>query len=349
VLASFWSGLGGELAKQWLARALTPAFAFWAGGLAVVWWHDHADAVRAAGWTKELERSAEPLQQLPTVTQALLLIGALALVAVSGLVAERLTLPLLRLLEGYWPWRLRRRSVSGRRKRRAQQSERMKVLRLLERRGGLSVPEYTELRRLEAAPAGADVRLDELRRKRASGFTAREAAELSQLRGVLRYTPEDDAQSMPTRLGDILRATERRPLEKYGLDAVVCWTALWLVLPADARTELAETRGRLDAALRMWLWGALFIVWAPWTFWAIPIALAVPLLAYYGGMLGSARLFGDLIGTGFDLYRMQLYDSLHLPRPKSPADERRTGARVTNLLWGGLDDASVPYVDAPSR
>ena len=133
---------------------------------------------------------------------------------------------------------------------------------------------------------------------------------------------------MPTRLGDILRAAERRPFEKYGLDAVVCWTALWLVLPADARTELAQTRGRLDGALRMWLWGALFIVWTPWTLWAIPIAVVVPLLAYYGSMLGAAKLFGDLIGSGYDLYRMQLYDSLHLraphPRPRSAGAERRS-------------------------
>jgi hypothetical protein len=348
VLASFWSGLGGELAKQWIARVLTPAFAFWAGGFAAVWWHNHSDAVRANGWTSELDRWAKPLEQLPGIAQALLVIGALMLIAVSGLAAERLTLPLLRLLEGYRPWRLRRRSISRRRKKRAVQSKRMDELRVLERRGGLSVAEYGELRRLAAAPAEDPKRLEELRDKRAGGFTPQDAAELSEIRALLRYTPRDDALAMPTRLGDILRAAERRPFEKYGLDAVVCWTALWLVLPADARTELAQTRGRLDGALRMWLWGALFIVWTPWTLWAIPIAVVVPLLAYYGSILGAAKLFGDLIGSGYDLYRMQLYDSLHLPRPTSPAEERRCGAQVTNLLWGGLDEASVKYVSTPS-
>lgn len=348
MLASFWSGLGGELAKQWAARILTPALAFWFGGFAAVWWHAHGDAVRTHGWALELERTARPLEQLPAVAQGLLVVGALMLIAASALVAERLTLPLLRLLEGYWPWRLRGRRQSRRRKRRAQYKERRDELSLLERRGGLDVREYAELRRLEASSSADPTRLAELRHKRAAGFSARDAAELGRARAVLRYSPENDALGMPTRLGDILRASERRPRDKYGLDTVASWTALWLVMPANAQTEIAQSRARLDAGLRMWMWGGLFIAWTPWTLWAVPIAVVVPALAYYGGMLGAARLFGDLVVTAYDLYRMELYDSLHLPRPASPADERRHGSQVTNLLWAGLDGQSVKYVSEPA-
>jgi len=46
----------------------------------------------------------------------------------------------------------------------------------------------------------------------------------------------------------------------------------------------------------------------------------------------------------YDLYRMQLYDSLHLPRPSPAADERRHGARLTTLLWAGDDDPALRYV-----
>lgn len=348
MLAAFWSGLGGELAKQWAARVLTPAFAFWAGGLAAVWWHDHSDAVGKSGWTRELARTARPIELLPGVVQGLLVVGALLLVAVSGLAAERLTLPLLRVLEGYWPPFLRRRSVSGRRKKRSEQSERFQELAGLERRRNLTIPEYLEFRSLSASPGKDPDRLEAMSLKRARGLTPKDVATLSQLRTALRYTPNDDALAMPTRLGDILRATERRPYDKYGLDGVVCWPALWLVMPTEAQTEIAQARGRVDSALRMWLWGALFIVWTPWTLWAIPIALAVPVLAYYGGILGAAKLFGDLVGTGYDLYRMQLYDSLHLPRPASPAEEHWRGHQVTDLLWGGLDDPSVRYVGGAS-
>lgn len=37
MLDAFWSGVGEELARHWVARVLTPAFAFWVGGLALVW------------------------------------------------------------------------------------------------------------------------------------------------------------------------------------------------------------------------------------------------------------------------------------------------------------------------
>jgi hypothetical protein len=94
---------------------------------------------------------------------------------------------------------------------------------------------------------------------------------------------------MPTRLGDILRAAEARPTNKYGLDTIVCWYALWLLLPAETETELVQARAALDKAAGTWLWGALFLVWTPWTWWAVPIAVVVPALAYYIGILGAAR------------------------------------------------------------
>src|SRR5215472_3026100 len=100
MLAAFWSGLGGEFARQWAARVLTPAFAFWAGGLAAVWWHGHGQAVRAHGWAHELSATATWPRTLPGVIQGLLVVAALLLVAASAVAAERLTLPLLRLLEG---------------------------------------------------------------------------------------------------------------------------------------------------------------------------------------------------------------------------------------------------------
>jgi hypothetical protein len=173
-------------------------------------------------------------------------------------------------------------------------------------------------------------------------------AQLGRGRNILRGMPRQAAYGMPTRLGDILRAAERRPDDKYGLDAVVCWYALWLLLPAETKTELVQARSALDNATRTWLWGALFVVWTPWTWLALPIAVIVPALAYYIGILAAATLFGELTVSAFDLYRFRLYDHLHLPRPCSPASERRDGRRVTRLLWEGLDEPGLNYVDPPA-
>jgi hypothetical protein len=167
-------------------------------------------------------------------------------------------------------------------------------------------------------------------------------ADLARTRALLQHSPEEDEYGMPTRLGDILRAAELRPQTKYGLDAVACWYALWLALPADTKAELVRARTALDSAARGWLWGALFAVWTPWTWWAAPIALVVITVMYYGGILPAATIFGELMVSAFDVHRFRLYDSLYLPRPTSPAAERGTdGPRVTRQLRGGLDEAVV--------
>src|SRR5260370_24295303 len=106
-------------------------------------------------------------------------------------------------------------------------------------------------------------------------------AQLGHGRGMLRSMPRQDALGMPTRLGDILRAAERRPADKYGLDTIACWTALWLLLPAEAKTELVQARSALHNAARTWLLGALFGVWIPCTRLALPVPIPVPAPRYY--------------------------------------------------------------------
>jgi hypothetical protein len=206
-----------------------------------------------------------------------------------------------------------------------------------------------ELLQLEESPSALPERLADLRRRRAEGFTAHDAAVLARGLQVLRRVPESPQLRMPSRLGNLLRAAERRPIDKYGIDPAVCWTALWLLLPAEAKTELTQSRAALDSATRIWLWGALFLVWTPWSWWALPIGILVPVLAYYGGMLNAASLFGDLMVAAFDLHRLRLYDDLRLPRPQSPVQERRqAGPRVTNMLWGGLDEPGLSYTADPT-
>lgn len=66
--------------------------------------------------------------------------------------------------------------------------------------------------------------------------------------------PSQPNRLMPTKLGNILRAAESRPYDKYGLDAVICWSRLWLLLPDGVKKELQEARSNLNTAARFWLW-----------------------------------------------------------------------------------------------
>lgn len=344
MLTSFWSGLGGALAKQWAAKVLAPAFVFWVSGLALVWWHEHHGGVAARGWEAEIQRSTAPIGQLPGVVQGASVVAGLLLVAASAQLVERLTLPVLAALSGDWPWWLRRRKPGRRRRARGRLVQRRDRLSILQRRGELTVSEYAELRDLDTQPAQNAERRSELAKRRDSGFSQREAASLAQARNVLHYTPSSDAAATPTRLGDVLKTSEARAGQRYGLDTAATWTPLWLVLPEETRKELVQARERLENALHVWIWAALFAVWTPWAHWALGVAGVVPLLVYYASLLPSARLCGDLVAAAYDLHRMQLYDHLHLSRPTSPADERRLGKVVTDLLYGGLDDQSVAYV-----
>jgi len=349
VLSAFWSGLGGEFAKQWATRILSPALAFWAGGLALVWWNVHGGRVQRHGWSGELSATVTPLEHLPTAAQIVLILGALMLIAASALIVERLTLPAIKLLEGYWshPASLHTQLVRYRRWRRRRWATTVEELRKREARGDLSLAELKQLETLTAkdtlTPAETD--LQHQLAERRQRFTASQFAELARGSGFLRNSPPEDALGMPTRLGDVLRAAERRPFDKYGLDAVICWYRLWMLLPDSVKTEISQARLELDRAARAWLWGALFLVWTPWLWWiAVPVGLLVPLVAYNVGMLNAAALFGDLTESAFDLHRMRLYDAMQMPRPTSPADERASGAQLTRIFWRGESDSRISYV-----
>lgn len=159
---------------------------------------------------------------------------------------------------------------------------------------------------------------------------------------ALRQFPSLEEDLLSTRLGNILRAAERRPYDRYGLDAIICWPRLWLLLPDSARQELQAARAELNNGVRIWAWSILFLVWTIWAWWAIPAAIVSAVLAY-GWILDSAIVYGDLIESVFDLYRSSLYQSLRFPLPTNPAAERAIGLQVTEYLFRGSHSASIQF------
>jgi len=168
VPTAFWDGLAGRVAEQFSARVLTPAFVFWTGGLAAWSWHQ-AHRRPSAGWTAPLLQAASSFQRLTVVLQVALLVAVLLVLSGSAVIGERLTLPLLRLLEGYgWPpplARVLRARIADRRTR-----------------------HYTRWGEL-------------LARRDADGLSAAEAAELDRLDAQLHRVPAALELTMPTRLG----------------------------------------------------------------------------------------------------------------------------------------------------
>jgi hypothetical protein len=242
VIEGLWENIGQALAKEWTARMLTPAFAFWGGGL-LAWAFRYGWGDLAAWWSA---RSA--------LEQAALLVGGLLLMAFSAVVMEQVQDRLLRWAEGYGPrplWPLRF-ALARRWEKKAQRMEE-RWQELAERCGGdperLSPPERAEYARLDA-------------------FRLR--------------LPVDPGRMMPTLLGNLLRAAEEHAWVRYGLEAGVCWPRLWFLLPRDVREEIAAARSRLNEATRWLGWGLLFVVWTVWAWWAAPVGLLIAGLAWQG-------------------------------------------------------------------
>jgi len=175
-----------------------------------------------------------------------------------------------------------------------------------------------------------------MQKRESQPLTPAERMELARLEQSLLDFPPDLADLRPTAVGNILRGVERRIVHRCGLDPVLLWPRLWLLLPEDARQEIAAARESLDRLAEAWGWGLCFLVWAFWQPWAVPIALVWMLLAAWLAR-SPARTFAVLVQSAFDLYRWRLYEALHFPAPEEKGDvEVTAGQSLTRYIQRGV-------------
>ncbi|NER83481.1 MAG: hypothetical protein F6K42_28800 [Leptolyngbya sp. SIO1D8] len=246
------------------------------------------------------------------------LIGGLLLITISGTVIQRFDLAILRFLQGYWGLPLK--PLTNRLKQLAYQH---------------TLKQQDQFQRLTQFPIHS---LKPEQRNR-----------LLQLDWQLAHRPTQEHLTMPTCLGNLLRAAEQKSYDRYGLDTLVCWPRLWLLLPDSAKKELETARDNLNTNVRIWLWCLLFILWSFWNPWIIPIALVAASFVYYQWILPAAALYADLLEATFDLYRMELYKALRWPLPQSPAEEKSLGLQLTAYLWRGSDESQPQFLPVDNK
>lgn len=325
--AKVMESFGGKLAEQWVATLLTPAFIFWLGGFFT--------ALQRLGWPSLIRQYTA----YPEPLQIAILVGAFCGVVASGFAVQRFDTAIIRFLEGYWhPWLrpIRQLCIAHHRQHKQHLINASQTLRQLEAQQKVTFQALQATIASQGASHLSPAEQDQYRQLHESLLTPAQQERLTQLRLALHNLPANPAL-MPTRLGNILRAAERRPLEKYGLDAIICWSRLWLLLSEATKKDLQEARADLNNAARLWLWSLLFLVWAAWgAWWAIPLGLLSALFAYYNWAIAAATTYGDLIEASFDLYRPLLYQSLRWDIPADPQEERRVGQHLTEYLWRGF-------------
>lgn len=224
-------------------------------------------------------------------------------------------------------------------------------------------PNYFEIRQLKnkkRRSSTRDKRIIKLRRKA--------LAELSELELL---APLDEENLLPTRLGNILRASEQYPVERYRLEGITFWPRLFHVMPSHFIRNLEEknnhlvfllnsslliyaiavislSSGLMGLACRVSLPQNLSLVtkicglFARGYKWISPheyliIATILIFVAYWIYRIGvnAAEDFGQFIRTGFDLYRFNLLKEMHQKLPEDLADEKSIWGVLTEYLIAG--------------
>ncbi|MFI2651949.1 hypothetical protein [Micromonospora fulviviridis] len=133
----------------------------------------------------------------------------------------------------------------------------------------------------------------------------------------------------PTWIGDRLHATDVRVHRGYGIDLASGWPRLWLLLPDEARGELAAAQDRCGAAARLVGWGLLYAVLGVFWWPALVIGLVVLPTARYRARLAVAT-YAELAEAAVDLYGRDLAVQLGLPCPDRLT--REIGEQVTAIV-----------------
>jgi hypothetical protein len=259
------------------------------------------------GWQKAVNdfQTRTPFQQ-----GSWSILGLLILIF-SSIAMQSLHFTFLRLMEGYWPWPF--------------SYLRMGIVKLRKLR---FEKKYAKLRKLAS--------LDK------ADLSTGQREEFLLLDHWAHWHPVDPKDLLPTKLGNILRAREFSPERKYGLDAIICWSRLWLLLPERVRTDLTETRIALDRLAELFFWGFLFTCWFFLSPWALVISLLWMGVTYWVACQHAAS-FGDLLESAFDLHRFLLYDAIGWHRPKNTQEEKDLGKQLTEYLWRGTLPKPLTY------
>lgn len=132
------------------------------------------------------------------------------------------------------------------------------------------------------------------------------------------YAEDHEEALLPTRLGNVLFASERYPADRYGIDPIYFWPRLYPLLPERFQVDLEEFLIEHEFPLVVAFEAALA---ATITGIAVLLSEGPPLMfivcfgggfivafAFYRLSIESAEEFGEQLRTAFDLYRDRLLE-----------------------------------------
>ena len=119
----------------------------------------------------------------------------------------------------------------------------------------------------------------------------------------------------PTRFGNIVNEFETYPLVRYGIDPILFWYRLRLLIPKEAYETVDAAAAVVDCLVSM---SMLFLVFAPISF--VVLVASLPFLSMvsvvisvamyyvtYRASLSRLRSYGEHFKAMFDVYRQDLF------------------------------------------
>lgn len=170
--------------------------------------------------------------------------------------------------------------------------------------------------------------------------------------------PPTNAEIMPTRFGNILKASEAYSGTRYGIDAVQFWPRLWHVIPTSYRQTIDDARNELSFLVNMSTLSTVFYILC---FLAILTNASSFFLDTSAAFENSSRYFlsglvaifftwffnkaalfsvgdfGIMIRSAYDLFRLDLLEQFRLKHPKDSVEEFRVWKNLGELIVLGQE------------
>src|SRR4029079_15355698 len=149
---------------------------------------------------------------------------------------------------------------------------------------------------------------------------------------------DDESRLLPTAFGNAVRAFERHPVSRWGLNGIAAWPHVEMLLSTDEMSVHADARGDLAFFLNGSLLaavGGLVLAADAIAHWSLEQALAAVVAValtsiFYTWAVGAAIRWGSAVRASMDLHRREVYEKLGVRKPVSFSDERDTVAPAVN-------------------
>jgi hypothetical protein len=174
---------------------------------------------------------------------------------------------------------------------------------------------------------------------------ARDRTNGTKLTELDRRFPDTPERIRPTRFGNVVGAYQAYPASRFGLDYVVVWKRIDVLL-TPRETELhAVARADVDAFLNLSVLSAIAAVgvFVERLYHPSPVAasaIGIWLLGYlsYRLAVDAEQRLGNAQRAAFDLHRLELYERFGLRWPPAPLQEKLMAQGLSGrMLWPTIE------------